>query len=383
MTGNDILTDAEVAEVTAFRHALHRRPEISGEERETARAVAEALPAPDRLLTGLGGHGVAAVYEGAAPGPKVLLRAELDALPIPDRSGLPHASELSGKGHLCGHDGHSAILLGVARHLSRYPPARGAVVLLFQPAEETGAGAAAVLADLRFEAIRPDWAFSLHNMPGVALGAAHLPEGPANCASCGLQIVLAGRTAHAAQPELGLSPGGALARLVPALADLGGGGEIGPGFSLATVTHLRMGEPAFGIAPAEGEIWVTLRAMEDEGLEAMIARAEAMARAEAGAAGLGLEITRHDHFAACANAPEARARLKRALEAAGIGVSPGEPMRASEDFGRFRAVAPTAMAFVGAGIDHPPLHAESYDFPDALIAPAVRMWAALVRDLLG
>lgn len=383
MTANDILTAADLAELTAFRRDLHRRPEISGEEAATARAIADALPAPDALVTGLGGHGVAAVYAGAAPGPTVLLRAELDALPIPDLSGVPHASRIPGKGHLCGHDGHSTILLGVARHLARRRPARGRVVLMFQPAEETGAGAAAVLADPALRGLEPDWAFSIHNMPGVPQGVAELPEGPANCASCGLRITLTGRTAHAAQPELGLSPAPALARLVPALAALGRGGETRAGFTLATVTHLRLGEPAFGIAPAEGEIWVTLRSLDDAGLDAMLARAEALVRAEAEAAGLALTLTRHDHFAACANDAAAAAHLARALTAAGLRVEPGAPIRASEDFGRFRALAPTAMAFVGAGLDHPPLHAGAYDFPDDLIAPMVRMWAALVRDLLA
>lgn len=383
MTANDILTEADLAALIAFRRALHRHPEISGDETGTARAVAGALPAPDRLMTGLAGHGIAAVYEGAGPGPVVLLRAELDALPIPDLSGVAHASEVPGKGHLCGHDGHMAILLGVARHLSRRRPGRGRVVLLFQPAEETGAGAAAMLADPGFAGLEPDWAFAIHNLPGVPSGVAHLPVGPANCASCGLRIALTGRTAHAAEPELGLSPAPALARLVPGLSALGRGGAPGPGFSLATVTHLRLGEPAFGVAPAEGEMWVTLRAMDDAGLDAMLARAEALAAAEAEAAGLALAITRHDHFAACANDAGAAAHLGRALAAAGLRVEPGAPMRASEDFGRFRALAPAAMAFVGAGVDHPPLHAGGYDFPDALIAPMVRMWAGLVSDLLG
>lgn len=378
-----IPTEADLAALVAFRHALHRAPEVSGAEAATARAVAEALPGPDLLVTGLGGHGVAAVYAGAGPGPTLMLRAELDALPIPELTGLPHASRVPGKGHLCGHDGHMAILLGVAQQLARRRPARGRVVLMFQPAEETGAGAAAVLADPAFAALAPDWAFAIHNLPGLPLGVAHLPVGPANCASCGLRIALTGRTAHAAQPELGLSPAPALARLVPALAGLGRGGEVGPGFSLATITHLRLGEPAFGIAPSEGEIWVTLRAMDDAGLEAMLRRAEALARAEAGAAGLVLALERHDHFAACANDAAAAGHLARALAAAGLRVEPGAPMRASEDFGRFRAAAPTAMAFVGAGADHPPLHAGGYDFPDALIAPMVRMWAALVGEVLG
>lgn len=374
---------ADLAALVELRHALHRAPEVSGAEAGTAAAVAAALPAPDLLLTGLGGHGVAAVYAGAGPGPTVMLRAELDALPIPDLSGAPHASRVPGRGHQCGHDGHSTILVGVARALARRRPARGRAVLLFQPAEETGAGAAAVLADPRFALLAPDWAFAIHNWPGLALGTAALPVGPANCASCGLRIALTGRTAHAAEPERGLSPGPALARLALALPGLGPGGALVAGFRLVTVTHLRLGEPAFGIAPAAGEIRATLRALDDEGLAALISAAEALAAAEAAAAGLALAVERHDHFAACANDPAAAAHLGRALMAAGLRVEAGGPVRPSEDFGRFRAAAPTAMAFVGAGRETPPLHAETYDFPDALIAPGVALFAALLDDLLG
>lgn len=387
MPANDILSPDDLAQVTAFRHALHRHPEVSGAEMATARAVARALPAPDELVTGLGGHGVAAVYRGTAPGPTVLLRAELDALPIRDLSGAEHASEIRGTGHQCGHDGHSAILLGMARHLARQRPPRGRVVLLFQPAEETGAGAAAVLADPRFAALRPDWAFAIHNMPGVPLGAADLPVGPASAASCGLRLEFAGRTAHAAQPELAVSPAATLAALVPALLALGPGGDPWaapePGFRLVTISHLAMGAPAFGITPGQGEIWLTLRALLDDDLDDLLARAEGMAAEAAAAGGLTLTVTRHEHFAAGANDPQAAAHLARALAAAGIQVRPGAPMRPSEDFGRFAEVAPIALAFLGAGTDHPHLHAETYDFPDALIAPAVRMWAALVDGLLG
>lgn len=383
MTAHDILTDEDLAATLALRHDLHRNPEISGAEAGTAARIAAILPAPDLLLTGLGGHGVAAVYQGAAPGPTVMLRAELDALPIPDLSGAPHASQVPGTGHLCGHDGHSAILSGLARHFARHRPARGRVVLLFQPAEETGAGAAAVLADPAFVAIRPDWAFAIHNMPGLPRGTAHVPDGPAHCASCGLRIALTGRTAHAAEPQQGLSPGPALARLIPALAALGQGGQVGPGFRLATVTHARLGVPAFGIAPAEAEVWVTLRALADADLDDLLHRAESLARAEADAAGLSLNLSRHDHFTAVSNHPDARARLAAALQAAGFTVAAGQPMRPSEDFGRFGAHAPAAMAFVGAGVDHPALHAEHYDFPDDLIAPVARMFAALTADLLG
>lgn len=379
------LTNLDLHELTELRRALHRRPEVSRQESQTARAIVSALPSPDLVVTGLGGHGVAAVYDSGAPGPTVMVRSELDALPIVELGDIPHASEIPGAGHLCGHDGHSTILLGLARLLARKRPARGRVVLMFQPAEEDGSGAAAVLADPNFADLRPDWAISLHNMPGVALGRAWLAPGPANCASLGLKITLRGETAHASMPEHGRAPTPVLARLIDGLGRMGPGGAMGPGFRLATVTHLRMGEPAFGIAPGEGELWVTLRGLSDADLDTLHAEAVALARQEAGAAWLEVAFEVHDHFGSCENHPEATALLERALAANGIGFDAGDlPMRGSEDFGRFgSAGAKSAMVFLGSGLDHPALHTQRYDFPDALIAPGVGIFHHAVRELLG
>lgn len=380
-----MLTNTDMVDLIDLRHALHRRPEVSRHEVETARTIAAALPAPDTLVTGLGGHGVAAVYDSGAPGPTVMVRAELDALPIVERGAVAHASEVPGVGHLCGHDGHSTILMGLARLLARQRPARGRVVLMFQPAEEDGFGAAAVLADPRFDALRPDWALSLHNLPGVALGRAWLAAGPANCASLGLKISLEGETAHASQPENGRAPTRALARLIDGLAALGPGGAMVPGFRLATITHLRMGEAAFGIAPGEAELWVTLRGLGDTDLDSLHAEAQALAQVAATEADLSVTFEVHDHFHACTNDPDATEVLAEALRAQGIGFDPGDmPMRGSEDFGRFGgAGAKSAMVFLGAGVEHSALHTQTYDFPDALIAPGVAIFHHAVRALLG
>ncbi|MEY8840841.1 amidohydrolase, partial [Cribrihabitans sp. XS_ASV171] len=223
---SSILTNSDIAELTAWRRDLHRHPELSGQEAETAKRVLAALEgtAPDRMLASLGGHGVAAIYEGDSNGPSLMFRCELDGLPIEELNpDLPHRSEVDGNGHLCGHDGHMAILAATARWLGRNRPARGRVILLFQPAEEDGAGAARVIADPKFAEIIPDYAFALHNFPGVPLGHAVLAEGVMNCASRGMKLSLTGRTAHASQPETGLSPAPALAELIPALTALGSG----------------------------------------------------------------------------------------------------------------------------------------------------------------
>jgi amidohydrolase len=382
-----MLTNSDVAELTDWRRALHRLPEVSGQEAQTAATVVQALRGlrPDRIVTGLGGHGVAAVWEADCDGPTVLFRAELDALPIEELSDAPHRSTVAGKGHLCGHDGHMAILLGLARLVSRHPPRLGRVILMFQPAEEDGSGAAAVIADPNFAALRPDWAFSLHNMPGLPFGHTALTDGPVNCASLGLKIKLTGKTAHASLPETGTSPALAIARLIPALSALGQGGPLHPDYRLVTITHARLGEPAFGIAPGEAELWATLRTLTDDKMATLLDQATALASDEA-RNGLGIAFSQHDHFAASVNDPEATARLRAALDALHMPHDAGDlPMRGSEDFGRFGAEPGTkgAMLFLGVGQNHPALHNPDYDFPDALIPIGARLFHKVLTDLTG
>lgn len=383
------LAGSELAALTALRRALHRAPELSGDEQATAaRIAAELAGSGAQLVHGLGGTGLAAVFDSGQPGPSVMFRAELDALPIAETGSVAWRSAVPGRGHLCGHDGHMTILVGLARYLAQNGPARGRVVLLFQPAEETGAGARAVRADPRYGALACDWAFALHNLPGAPLGRAWLAPGVVNCASAGMVIALNGKTSHASAPEAGLSPAPALARLIPALQAMSDAGVSeappGPGFRLATVTHARLGERALGIAPGWAELLVTLRATDDAGLADLMARARALAEAEATAAGLGLEITTEDEFAACTNHPEATAHMAAALDACGVPHQPGGlPMRASEDFGLLGQDAKAAMVFLGAGERHPMLHNPDYDFPDALIEPGVAVFARLVQRLCG
>ncbi|MFO1046794.1 MAG: amidohydrolase [Geminicoccaceae bacterium] len=380
------LSAQDLSELTGWRRELHRWPELSGQEVETARRVEAALAAsgPDRIVTKLGGHGVAALYDGRAPGPTVMLRAELDGLPIDEIGDVPHRSENPGRGHLCGHDGHMATLMAVARVLRRERPRRGRAVLLFQPAEENGAGAVAVLADPRFAEIAPDWAFALHNLPGLALGRVALAEGPVNCASRGMRIALTGRTAHASMPEHGISPMTAMASVMPELTALGSGGTLTKHYRLVTITHAWMGAPAFGIAPGQAEVWATLRTLTDAGMAGLCGEAERLARDTAAGAGLGVEIEYADVFVHCENDPDAVARLRDALAAERVPLAPGElPMRASEDFGRFGKVARSAMLFLGAGETHASLHNPDYDYPDELIGIGARVFMRTLRQLLG
>lgn len=380
------LTNTDIVELTSFRRRLHRFPEVSGEEKETAARICAMLAqhSPDQTITELGGHGVAAVFNGADEGPTVLFRCELDALPIFETSDISHRSTIPGKGHLCGHDGHMTIIAGLARILSRNRPARGRVVLLFQPAEENGVGAEAVIADPKFETIAPDFAFSLHNMPGLPLGHVGLKSGPVNCASRGMRITLFGKSSHASEPEKGNSPMPVLSSLMPALTALSEGLPEDEDFALATITHAQMGAPAFGIAPGEATLFVTLRTLIDDRMQALCDRAEALLADTAKTHGLRASHNYEDVFLHCENGTQATAIIARALDALGISHDErGLPMRASEDFGRFGHSAKSAMLFLGAGADHAAVHNPDYDFPDDLIPQGVRIFERITRDLLG
>ena len=384
-----MLTNSDLIELTAFRRALHRRPELSGEEVQTARAITAALEplAPARIVTQLGGHGVAAIFDSAMPGPTVLFRAELDGLPIEeDNPAISWASEVSGKSHVCGHDGHMAMLLGLGRLIARKPVARGRVVLMFQPAEEDGSGARAVVADPAYDALAPDWAFAIHIEPGYPFGVVASRAGLINCASLGLKITLTGKTAHAADPQDGVSPALAVAGLIPALDALGQG-DGGPSqetFRLVTVTHARIGAPTFGVAPGDAEIFATLRTAGDAGMARLEAEARGCAAAAAEASGLQVAFEVHDHFAASVNDPDAYAVAVKAMDALGVPHTEDDlPMSASEDFGVFGWTAKAAMLCLGPGEDYAALHNPDYDFPDDLIERGCTLFDRIARDLLG
>jgi len=385
--GQVMLSNHDLVELTAFRRALHRKPEVSGEEVETAKTITAALEqlAPTRILTGLGGHGVAAVFDSGHAGPTVLFRAELDALPITEQNdAISWASEVVGKSHVCGHDGHMTMLLALGRMIARKPVARGRVVLMFQPAEEDGSGAKAVVADPAFGEIKPDWAFAIHIEPGRPFGFVSTCAGLINCASLGLRITLTGKTTHAADPQDGVSPARAVAELIPALDDLGQGGALDDDFRLVTITHARLGEATFGIAPGEAEIFATLRTAGDAGMAELESKARQLAHSAATAHGLGVDFEVCDNFAASINDPEAYRVASAAMDAIGVPFGDeGVPMRASEDFGVFGWDAKAAMLCLGPGEAYAALHNPDYDFPDDLIPVGSAIFERIARDLLG
>lgn len=369
--------------ITELRRRLHRAPEVSGAEAGTAAIVAEFLADyPCKVTTGLGGHGVIAVFDSGVPGPTVMIRAELDALPITQDSQAPWRSTVPGVAHLCGHDGHMAMVAALAPRLAAQPVARGRVILLFQPAEETGQGALAMLGDRCLP--QADLVLALHNLPGVPLGQVRLCRGPTCCASQGVKIAMTGWTSHAADPGSGRSPAGALARLIPALDALGPGGAMGPDFALTTVTHAHLGEACFGIAPGAAEVWVTLRTRDDAAMADLHARAVALATDICASEGVDCAISVHEAFAAVVNDAGAADSIARACAAMDVPCADDPaPQLFSEDFGQFAALGPTAIFWLGAGEDCPALHTPRYDFPEALLPIGTGIFETAVRAALA
>jgi amidohydrolase len=365
-----------------LRKLLHRHPELSGHEAETARIVSEFIHScmPDIIVRGLGGNGIACIFKAKRPGLTVAFRGELDALPVEEENQFPHRSRSPKISHACGHDGHMAIVAGLGMRLAQQRPQRGRVVLFFQPAEETGEGAAMMIGDRCFKDLQPDYIFALHNLPDHPLGRILIREGSFSCASRGMIIKLWGMTSHAAYPEKGRSPAQAMAEIIESLSDLP---QTSEGFSLVTIIHARLGEVAFGTTPGYAEVMATLRSQDDRSMERLVQRAEDLAGETGERHGLDVEISWSDVFSATLNHPEAVALVERAGSACGMTIEKTEaPFRWSEDFGRFLARYQGALFCMGAGENHAPLHSPHYDFPDDLIEPGVTLFEQIVREIL-
>ncbi|MFZ0243957.1 MAG: amidohydrolase, partial [Desulfobacterales bacterium] len=333
-------------------------------------------------VSGLGGSGLAFCYPGRSAGPTVMFRAELDALPIFETSALPHHSRTAGVAHKCGHDGHMAILAGLGVLLHRKPPRRGRAVLLFQPAEETGAGADGIINDPQFTRLFPDLIFALHNVPGHRAGDILVKEGTFTCASVGMLIGLSGKSAHASHPEQGLSPATAMCdimRRLPLLPET----IAAQGFALVTLVHACLGAEAAGTAPGEGRILATLRAETHADLERLKERAVETAGTCARAERLGWTVAWKEYFAAGINDTGAVDAIVRAAAQSGLKIEwLTQPFRWSEDFGQFSAKIPGAMFALGAGEQTAPLHNPDYDFPEKLIEPGLSVFGNIVNRLL-
>lgn len=379
-------TDRVEHDLVSLRRRLHAHPELSGQERRTAALIAAELRGlePDLLLEGLGGTGVAAVFEGRESGPGLLFRAELDALPIEEVNDFEYRSETAGTSHKCGHDGHMAILLGLARRVARRRPPHGRVIVLFQPAEETGEGAQNVLDDARFEQIRPDFAFALHNLPGYPLGAVITRAGAFTAGVRSLIIRLQGMTSHAAEPEHGVNPAVAIADLLHLAERLTQPNPARPDFTLVTPVYATLGERAYGVSAGYGEVHFTIRCWSSDQMEQLAGDLLRMTESIVRGHGLEYDTEWTNIFYANYNDAEVVNIIREAaLQNGRLHLERREPLKWGEDFGAFTQRFKGAMFGLGAGEDTPALHNPDYDFPDELIDVGVDLFARLTDLLLG
>jgi amidohydrolase len=381
-----MLTNHDLVQLTKFRRELHQYPELSGKEIKTAQKILYALKdmKPSKIIDKMGGHGLAAIFDSQEKGPTLLFRAELDALPIQEKNNLSWISKLPGVSHTCGHDGHMTMLLALGRVISRNPIKCGKIVLMFQPSEENGQGARAVVSDPRYEQIKPDLAFAIHIEPGRPFGYVSTRPGLMNCASLGLKITLHGKTAHAADPEDGVSPSLAVAEFIQKISEFNHGDELNNNFRLTTVTHVQIGEQTFGISPGDASIFVTLRTSNDDSLSQLDKDVRGLVSNISKQSELNFDFEIFDHFAASINDKEAHDIAVNAMKALNINYgSIGVPMRASEDFGIFGKQSKAAMLCLGPGEDYAALHNPDYDFNDDLIPIGTGIFERITRDLLG
>ena len=379
-------TLSQLEALVEFRRLLHSEPEIANHEVQTARKVIDIFQqnGASHIIEGLGGHGVAIVYDSGTSGATTMFRCELDALPIHDE--IPeccgYRSRFAGVGHKCGHDGHMAIITGLGLLAAFHGLKRGRVVLLFQPAEETGDGAARLVNSPAFAALTPDLILALHNVPGEPFGVVQWRSGTMMCGSVGIEARLSGRSSHAAHPDAAVSPAMALARLMIELPRLVGSITI-PGVHLITVTHAKLGEPTFGITPGDSTLHIVVRSEDPIILQSLVVAVEEHVKRLASEYDLGTLFLQHDPFPVTLSHDSACYSVLRAAKAAGIECHERkEPYRWSEDFAHYTSRITGTMVGLGAG-EVAALHSPQYDFPDKLISIGVSLFGEVIAARHG
>jgi amidohydrolase len=376
-------------ELTAWRRHLHERPELGFEEHGTAAFVAGKLRelGVDEVHAGVGRTGVVGVIRGAHDGRRIALRADMDALPIQEETGLPWSSKTTGRMHACGHDGHTAMLLGAARYLTETRNFAGTVYLIFQPAEEGGAGGRVMLQDGLLERFPAEQVFGLHNWPYAPTGTFAMCKGPAMAASDELTVELAGTGCHAAMPHLGRDPIVAASLLVQALQALVAR-EVDPiDNAVVSITRVAGGD-AYNVVPERVELWGTIRTFREETRARLVRRVEEVVRGVALAQGLEGRIRVAEGYPATVNsAAEARAGADAAAEIVGEAKVERDPppCLGSEDFAFMLQRRPGSYIWMGSGGEGAggtQLHSPRYDFNDDALTYGVSYWVRLVERLL-
>ena len=369
-----------------FRRNLHEFPEISGHEEKTSMSLEKTLKQfePDEIISGLGGYGLAVTFDSKRPGPIIMIRAELDALPIQEVNELIYRSKNPGVSHSCGHDGHMTILIGLAIWLQKeMKNLHGKVVLLFQPAEENAEGAKHILNDPKFKSIRPDYIFALHNIPGFEHGSIIVKKGIFASASKGFIINLIGKTSHAAHPENGNNPVLAMIEIIQSLLNIPKSTIFNSHLALITIIHARLGGAYFGTSPGDATIMATFRSHLNEHMQIMSSKAENLVQNIADNHRLDYNIDWVEQFPAIVNNDECVDVVVSSAKVLGKDILIAEPpFPWSEDFSYFTQNIKGALFGIGSGINHPQLHNADYDFPDEILDTGVCLFKEIIRKIL-
>jgi amidohydrolase len=371
-------------ELIRFRQELHRYPELSGHERATGKRIRFFLNRyrPDILYTGIAGEGMAAIFNGNEPGPTLVFRCDLDALPIQETINRPYMSTVSGVSHACGHDGHITMVTGLAKVIIENPIKRGKVVLLYQPEEENGQGAIKSIRKLREHNVIPDYAFAIHNMPKYPMGSIITSRNSFAAASKGIVVKLFGVSSHAAFPENGVNPSLAIAEIVQGLDKLNNSKYFSD-FTLITIIHLKVGEVAFGTSPGYGEMMATLRAFKDSDMKKLTENSLDLIRKIGNKHNLVVETSFDDDFPATVNDSKLTDIIERVAKENGNRVIEiNEPNRWSEDFAQFTVRGPSILIGLGVGEEMPDLHSPEYDFPDEAIPYGIKIYDSIIGHFL-
>ncbi len=371
---------------TAIRKELHQYPELSNHERDTARrirALLDEIGGIDEFVN-FDGYGFAAVYSGKSEGPRIVVRCELDALPIEEVNTFSYKSTSDGVSHKCGHDGHMTILLSLARKVAQSKPDNGEIVLLFQAAEETGDGAVEALNSSAFERIKPDFIYALHNIPGRPLHEIMVREGAFTPSVKSLIFRFKGKTSHAAEPERGFNPAVAMAETIQACETLTCNEPERDDFFLITPVHSIMGETAYGISAGYGEVHLTIRAWDEDLLVSKSDQLIDQVSSFAEKSHLELSHEWCYEFQANINHPEAVEAITNATKELDLSLRMmPEPFKFGEDFGIFTQHYKGAMFGLGAGEDTPALHNPDYDFPDEIRETGMRVFYHILKHHLN
>ena len=374
-------------EIAGWRRHLHQTPELLYDVERTAGFVAEKLKAfgCDVVQTGIGRTGVVGLIKGGrGEGSVVGLRADMDALPIHETSGKPWASQIAGKMHACGHDGHTAMLLGAAKYLTETRNFRGAVAVIFQPAEEGGAGGEAMVKDGMMETFAIREVYGMHNRPGLPVGEFATRKGAAMAAADHFEIVVHGRGGHAARPHTTIDPVAISAQIITGL-QLISSRETNPLESVVvTVASMHAGT-ADNIIPESATLTGTVRTLSPLLRERAETRVAEIVTGVAAAFGARAEIAYHRGYPVTVNhdRPTERAIEIMKKVAGENAVDPNvAPVMGAEDFSYMLEARPGAIVFIGNG-KTADLHNAAYDFNDEAIPYGVSYWASLAETLLG